>query len=141
MGKPTWVEGGGRRGSTTFLGMDSPEPKEPQFPRRLPRTGTAFQCKGIPKVQEKYQSSRSSAPVLMSADVPHRTVVEIEASEKGSACTFDYANEFNFSLTDGTALVETKGKRNEQVVLYSCVVMKRMWGDMSTKTRLFQTME
>ena len=128
MGKPTWVEGGGRRGSTTVLGVDSPEPTEPQFPRRWPRTGTAFQCKGIPKLQEKYESSRSAAPLLMSADVPHRTVVEIEASEKKSACSFDNANDCNFSLTDNTALVGAKGKRNEQGVFYACVVMKHIWG-------------
>ena len=122
MGKPTWVEGGGRRSATTFLGMDSPEPTEPQFPRRWPRTGTAFQCKGIPEVQEKYESSRPDAPVLMSADIPYRTIIEVEALEERAACTFNDGHGFNFASTDDTALVGAKGKRTEQGLDHSCVV-------------------
>jgi hypothetical protein len=57
----------------------------------------------------------------MSADVPYRTVVEIEALKKRSACTFNAANDFDFSSTDDTALAGEKGKRNEQSSDYSCV--------------------
>ena len=122
MGKPTWVEGGGRRSATTFLGMDSPEPTEPQFPRRWPRTGTAFQCKGIPEVQEKYVSSRPDAPVLMSADIPYRTIIEVEALEERATCNFNDGRGFNLASTDDTALAGAKGKRTEQGLDHSCVV-------------------
>ena len=113
MGKPTWVEGGGRR-SSALLRMDSPEPAEPQFPRRLPRTGTAFQCKGIPEVLENYVSSRSTAPIRMSTQVPYRTVAEMEAFAASSGFLSDRAVS-DASTTGDTALISAKGKRTELI--------------------------
>lgn len=84
MGKPTWVEGGGRRGDP--MNLDSPEPAEPHFPRRFPRLGAAFQCKGIPDLvpsREKYATTRAP-PEKMSTEVPYRTVAE--ASSKDGSC-------------------------------------------------------
>jgi len=95
MGKPTWVEGGGRRptignnSNNGFLNSPDQPPAEPQFPRRYPRTGTAFQCKGIPEIQEEYASTRASEPEPMSVDVPYRTVAEMKAFDEDGSCVDD----------------------------------------------------
>lgn len=57
----------------------------PQFPRRAPRTGTAYQHK-VPAYENPNNngSTRSfsdrPAPLLMSRDIPHQTVSVIEQS-------------------------------------------------------------
>ena len=49
------------------------------FPRQFPRTGTAFQIRTLPSVNEvsSYTSSRAS-PLRMSDELPFRTQAELE---------------------------------------------------------------
>jgi hypothetical protein len=56
----------------------------PQFPRRAPRTGTAYQVK-VPAYQVDNDGGTENsfdrpAPILMSRDVPHETAVAMEQS-------------------------------------------------------------
>lgn len=122
MGKPTWVEGGGRRGaigSNSNLLNSPDQPAEPHFPRRYPRTGTAFQCKGIPDIQEHYVSTRASDPEPMSVDVPYRTVTEMKAFEKdgSSSCVDDDSFNVPVSNNNGSNIMSlrSKGKANEHL--------------------------
>jgi len=136
MGKPTWVEGGGRRGDP--MDLDSPEPAEPHFPRRFPRLGAAFQCKGIPDLvssREKYATTRAP-PEKMSTEVPYRTVAEVSAKEGSIRAEAGRVTVPGTSNSDTGSTAGGKGKATLDVFTLLTVwpTCYHSWGSKSDKS-------
>jgi hypothetical protein len=82
----------------------------PQFPRRAPRTGTAYQHK-VPAYEENNESTYDAlsrpAPLLMSRDVPHETVSAVEQSSLLATTTTTGMYYYYLSETIVRGLVRT----------------------------------
>ena len=78
MGPPSLVVAASNRRSTR---ASDEAPPVQHFPRRLPRTGTAFQCKVPSDVANNEYGTSRQAPSLMSVDFPHRSAMELHTNQ------------------------------------------------------------
>jgi hypothetical protein len=89
MGPPPLVVASSNRRSTRTSDVHSPDWNQQHFPRRLPRTGTAFQCKmQRDGVLKDYETSRR-APEIMSEEFPYRTALEMETTMEEASTLSD----------------------------------------------------